>query len=397
MVVTTDPSKVPALAPPPGVHPNFVNPYSLNPAFVATTVLCLLFATLAVTVRLAVNLSGPNKKLRVEDYTSLVSWLGLVWTCLLAVLETRKGLGRHQWDVPIADMKTLLKLNYFTRVYYAPTILAAKLTILLQLMRIFVTTKRGLVFRLIQFLIWSNVCFYIGHLLVIIFQCTPVPKAWNASIGGHCIAKNVGLLASSTINVLSDVLILILPLWTIWHLKMPIQKKVSVSAAFAAGIFAVFAGIMRLDYSVQMNNATDLTFVRLQHGMWTTAEITTAIICASLPLIPKFLSLFRQQHREFTSSASNPRGSISSRRGLRPPLFLSESFIWPDVSKSGVSASGNEDQVEVTGAFVPADMELALANLNASGEAVMDGQRLWYKTIKGEEGIRKTVRIEQTC
>ena len=69
MVATTDPSKVPALAPPGGVHSNFVNPYSLNPVFVVTAVLCLLFATLALIVRLAVNLTGPSKKLRVEDCT----------------------------------------------------------------------------------------------------------------------------------------------------------------------------------------------------------------------------------------------------------------------------------------------------------------------------------------
>jgi hypothetical protein len=241
----------------------------------------------------------------------------------------------------------------------------------------------------------------------------------------------VNFLASGIINVLSDILILILPLWTIWHLKMPIQKKLSVSAAFAAGILyesqlilskkypliapsANFAGIMRLDFSVQIINSTNLTLLRLQHGMWTyassshassipftnigfarIAEITTAIICASLPLIPKFLSLLRQQYSRFASSASKPQGRISSRSGLRAPPFSSEPFVWPDVVKSGVSASRNKEQVTVTATYVPTDEELALVSLDASGKALKDGQGPWYETMKGKEGIRKTVRIEQ--
>lgn len=181
-------------------------------------------------------------------------------TCVLNALEVDKGLGRHQWDVPRANMIPLLKvyhkcfhtgelvdpvdgrtnerpkLLYVNRTFYSPTILAAKLTILLQIMRIFVPTKRGLVFRLIQILIWLNVSFYTANVLSVIFQCVPGPTAWNASITGACVDTNINLIVTGTINVLSDVLILLLPLWTIWHLKLPVQKKLSVSAVFAAGI-----------------------------------------------------------------------------------------------------------------------------------------------------------------
>ncbi|KAK3176666.1 hypothetical protein OEA41_007989 [Lepraria neglecta] len=333
-MATTNPRNVPALAPPPGVIPNFGDPYSLSPAFVVTAVLSLLLATAAVIMRLA---------------------LGLIATCLLTVLEIHKGLGRHQWDVPLANMRPLLKLLYINRVCYSPTILAAKLTILLQLMRIFVPTKRGLVFRIIQILIWSNVCFYLANVLSVIFQCSPVPKAWNDSV-----------------------------------------KKLSVSAAFAAGIFANFAGIMRLAYSVYIIHGSDLTFIRLQHGMWTIAEITTAIICASLPLVPKFLNLFHQKRPGFISSASRPQGSISSESGLRPPRFSPEPFVWRDSGRGVFSASAKEEQVVVAGAYVPADEESALVRLDSAGKAVKDRQVSWYEGMEGEEGIRKTLRIEQS-
>lgn len=63
----TNPTNVPALVPPAGVTPNFVNPYTLSPAFVATAVISLLFATAALIIRLATSLLGSNKRLRIED------------------------------------------------------------------------------------------------------------------------------------------------------------------------------------------------------------------------------------------------------------------------------------------------------------------------------------------
>ena len=103
-------------------------------------------------------------------------------------------------------------------------------------MRIFVPTKRGLVYQLIQILIWLNVSFYLANVLSIIFHCTPVQKAWIPSIHGVCTNANLNLIVTGTINVLSDILILILPIWTIWHLRISVEKKLSVSSVFAAGI-----------------------------------------------------------------------------------------------------------------------------------------------------------------
>lgn len=44
--------------------------------------------------------------------------------------------------------------------------------------------------------------------------------------------------------------------------------KTNISAIFVAGVAANVAGTMRLYYSVHLIKTPDLTFVRLQHGMW---------------------------------------------------------------------------------------------------------------------------------
>lgn len=85
-------------------------------------------------------------------------------------------------------------------------------------------------------MIWLNICFYLANVLSVIFQCNPVRKAWDTTTTGACIDTNLNFVITGVINVISDVLILLLPLWTIWHLKLPMQKKLTVSAAFATGV-----------------------------------------------------------------------------------------------------------------------------------------------------------------
>ena len=67
----TTPGDVPALPPPPGAVPNFVNPYSLSPAFIVTAVLCLLLATASTIVRLALSLPKSEERFRVENCSLL--------------------------------------------------------------------------------------------------------------------------------------------------------------------------------------------------------------------------------------------------------------------------------------------------------------------------------------
>ena len=82
---------------------------------------------------------------------------------------------------------------------------------------------------------------------------------------------------------------------------------------------------------------------------------------------------------------------------LRPPRFLPESFVWGDGGRGSVSASEEEKHLVVAGVYVPADEGSAVAGLKPPGKVVRGVKRPWDEGIElGEEGIRKTVRIEQS-
>ena len=119
---------------------------------------------------------------------------------------------------------------------YGPVLWLAKTALLLQLMRIFTPSKSGPVYWIIHGLIWTNLAFYSSVEFAVIFECTPISKAWNPLYeGGHCIDVTVLIIAESCINVISGLLILLLPLWAIWHLRMATKRKAGIIAVFTTG------------------------------------------------------------------------------------------------------------------------------------------------------------------
>lgn len=129
-----------------------------------------------------------------------------------------------------------LQLANVNEIIYGPIIFAAKVSILLQFLRIFVPTRKDATYWAIHFLIWTNLFFYTIVTFVFIFQCSPREKIWNPRVSGKCLNTNLVFLISGAWNILSDVSILVLPIHSIFKLHLPLRRKIEVSAIFAIGL-----------------------------------------------------------------------------------------------------------------------------------------------------------------
>lgn len=68
-----------------------------------------------------------------------------------------------------------------------------------------------------------------------IFNCFPVSKLWDSSVPGHCMSRVVPRAVNALMTILSDVVILVLPIPKVWKLQMPMAKKAAVLFAFSLG------------------------------------------------------------------------------------------------------------------------------------------------------------------
>ena len=77
--------------------------------------------------------------------------------------------------------------------------------------------------------------FYLAYLFVDIFQCVPRRKIWDPTVPGKCISVHVLLIAPAGINIVSDCLILVLPIYLISRLQMTLKNKLAIVAIFSSG------------------------------------------------------------------------------------------------------------------------------------------------------------------
>ncbi len=123
-----------------------------------------------------------------------------------------------------------------------PEIFITKLAILLQFKRLFAPHKLGKAHWLILAVIWLNLLYYIAGTLALIFQCTPVSKVWDYfTPGGTCNKLAPLIVAGASLNLGSDIMIIMIPICCISSLRLPIIKKIGVSCVFVTGILWVMS------------------------------------------------------------------------------------------------------------------------------------------------------------
>ena len=128
----------------------------------------------------------------------------------------------------------MIQLVYAANMVYAVTIFFTKLSILLLYFRVFRPNKGS---RLVlQIVIYCNLAFYTVGLFIEAFQCIPMQRIWLPLYPGSCINQRALQLASAIFNLLSDLVILCLPVASVWKLNTHRRGKVGIMVIFATGI-----------------------------------------------------------------------------------------------------------------------------------------------------------------
>jgi hypothetical protein len=94
-----------------------------------------------------------------------------------------------------------------------------------------------------RFLLWlnvANISQMVGVFFAIILQCTPVAFNWDPTItGGYCVDRRVLYISTSVFNIITDILILGLPLWIFSSLRIPKRTKTALLIVFLLGFLYV--------------------------------------------------------------------------------------------------------------------------------------------------------------
>lgn len=62
------------------------------------------------------------------------------------------------------------------------------------------------------------------------FNCIPIEKIWNPEVQGTCLSQYRVFLGAAIPNVVTDALLLVVPLPLLWKLQTSWRNKISVMA-----------------------------------------------------------------------------------------------------------------------------------------------------------------------
>jgi hypothetical protein len=113
----------------------------------------------------------------------------------------------------------------------------------------------------------KSLYYFIGALMVAylpiqfvkIFVCSPIKAYWDSSVKGTCLNQTQLFFADISLAILTDFVILVIPIPLTWSLRAPLGTKLRVLAFLSAGGAATAVTTYRQVLAVRFMHSKDVT------------------------------------------------------------------------------------------------------------------------------------------
>ncbi|KAI1050182.1 hypothetical protein LB506_001622 [Fusarium annulatum] len=276
------------LPPPEGYVVNFDNPQRQGVTeayFVAGFGMAVSFLFFCQRMYVKLFLAGG---LQFDDVLLIFSYILALVTISLCLHMFASGAGGvHAWEASIETFNIYLMQDVYLAAFIY--VLCGSLAKLALLMFYFRLSPQ----RWFKISVWSTAVFISGYTIgiffAVMFACHPIAMNWDVTITeGKCINRPGLYIATAITNIISDVILFILPLPMVLQLQMPFKQKVGLMGIFTIGSLTVITSIVRVSLLPGMLKSMDLTWVIAFPSIWIIVEANLIITCATMPTLRKF-------------------------------------------------------------------------------------------------------------
>lgn len=246
--------------------------------------------------------------------------------------------GRDLSTLPSNDSQAILKISYIASILYCPHVLAARISLLYILIKIFWPFRRIIATYV---LIALNVLYYIIIVFIKAFTCRPPSAYWAPEdrSGGACMSRRDILMADSVVSMVSDLAVALLPIVYMWSSHLPVKDKLKVFGTLGIGGIAIAFSIYRLVIiAIDVVFTQHDTSVFVKTLMCGNAEGGIGIICACIPTFSAF-TLQKRRNRSPFHSQEEAR-YINSSSSWNPSCYT------PDRQTSQITSSAGRSSTD---------------------------------------------------
>ncbi|KAJ5711332.1 hypothetical protein N7488_005488 [Penicillium malachiteum] len=255
-------------------------------------IVILVFGWVAILSTVLRVISRKMRKvgLGLDDYLMvLATCMVVVSTTVVIMTVTKGGVGLHALD-PVAwvDIEFVLKMIIVCQALYGVGLALVKTSMMILYYKLFGTKKSmRLAIYTTGAIVWA---WALSIVLESFLLCHPIRYNWDPTIpGGGCGNRNAAFVVAGVLNMLTDFMVMSLPIPYIIKLQLPIGRKVGLIIAFSLGLFVIAVSMVRV-VSLLRINFNDVTYTLPSPLMWSIVEEQLAIVAGNLPLLRRIFS-----------------------------------------------------------------------------------------------------------
>ncbi|KAI4677987.1 uncharacterized protein J4E84_008934 [Alternaria hordeiaustralica] len=200
------------------------------------------FATILVVLRF-ITRRICRTKIWWDDFAAVVSLIFTIGMLAMHITDANYGMGYQTKELPIANSIFLAKLLIAYQAVYYAAVSSVKLSYLLFYLRFFTLKEHR---------IWVWICmglvvaYWLGSMLATFLLCTPLEANWNPLLAKkYCPdhKHSTAFVATGIFNMITDLIIILLPIPFIRKLQMTRGAKIGLVAIFAIGLLYETLGV----------------------------------------------------------------------------------------------------------------------------------------------------------
>ncbi|KAA8618426.1 hypothetical protein PtrSN002B_002980 [Pyrenophora tritici-repentis] len=306
------------------------------------------------------------KQFQVDDGMIILGWMASVATqALLVAGFAAKAIGVHAWEMPIERYGYYSRLIFAAPLVYAPCCALTKCTLCVFYSRLSPS-------RRYQAAVWTTglICSgaYIGIFFSVVFACKPIAASWDPLLlpTAKCTNRGAIYITTAVIGIVTDIMLILIPIPTIWGLQMPTKQKIGLTLIFGVGSITMVTSIIRLVVLLPAITDMDQTWIIGVGSLWIIVEANLFIICCCLPTLRRF---FRHVAPRFIgesgSNSDNKDSSGRNRPGLRTWGSAGNQKRQYDTLMNTVQ--GGDDEIPLAGVGTKEDLKPRETTVQVSG------------------------------
>ncbi|GAB1309962.1 hypothetical protein MFIFM68171_00172 [Madurella fahalii] len=226
------------------------------------------------------------RMVRWDDWLILIALLLSIGYSASIIVLTQYGLGWHMSYLMAIrrGLRTFLIISAFPVPLTGNlATLFSKASILLFYLRFSTSRRFNIVVYILLFII--VVANSLGALGVL-FYCQPISAFWDPRGGdATCISGDHWYAWLAILNCVTDGILLVLPAWIIYPLRVGYAQKAAIAAILGTGGFVLGVSIFRMVIIAQGWGNRDFTYKFATNYIWSVVETNVAIICACAPCL----------------------------------------------------------------------------------------------------------------